>query len=203
MIMTDVNIRVARPDDAAGLLAIYAPYVTDTAISFECEVPGVDEFRGRIVRTLARYPYLVAESGGELLGYAYTGPFVGRAAYSWAAEVSIYLQQDRRRGGLGRRLYQALEAVSRCQNIQNLEACIGSPDVDDEYLNGNSIAFHTRMGYRMVGEFAKCGRKFGRWYNMVWMEKLLGEHNDVQPPVRPFAELAEDELAACGIIVTK
>ena len=201
--MTEVNIRVALPDDAAGLLAIYAPYVADTAISFECEVPGEDEFRRRIERTLARYPYLVAESGGELWGYAYTGPFVGRAAYGWAAEVSIYLRQDRRRSGLGRRLYQSIEAISRRQNILNLEACIGSPDADDEYLNGNSIAFHSRMGYRMVGEFAKCGRKFGRWYNMVWMEKLLGEHNDAQPAVRPFAGLTEEELAACGVAAAK
>lgn len=187
----DFSIRAATPDDAGELLAIYTPYVTNTAISFECEAPGLLEFQKRIENTLKRYPYLLAESAGEILGYAYTGPFVGRAAYDWAAETTIYLKTDKKKMGIGRALYEALEKVSRAQNILNLNACIGYPEADDEYLTGNSVQFHAHMGYRMVGEFHKCGYKFGRWYNMVWMEKILGEHGERPEEVIPFPALAD------------
>ena len=161
----EIDIRVARPEDAEELLAVYAPYVTKTAITFEYEVPGLEEFQERIRRTLQRYPYLVAQKDGELLGYAYTGAFVGRAAYDWSAEVSIYLKEDRRKMGIGRRLYQELERISKAQNITNLNACIGYPEKEDEHLTMNSIQFHAHMGYEMVGVFHKCGYKFGTWYN--------------------------------------
>lgn len=187
----DFSIRAATPDDAGALLAIYTPYVTNTAISFECEAPGLSEFQKRIENTLKRYPYLLAERDGEILGYAYTGPFVGRAAYAWAAETTIYLKEDKKKMGIGRALYEALEKVSRAQNILNLNACIGYPEADDEYLTGNSVQFHGHMGYRMVGEFHKCGYKFGRWYNMVWMEKILGEHGERPEEVIPFPALAD------------
>ncbi|NBK00379.1 GNAT family N-acetyltransferase [bacterium 1xD8-48] len=186
----DFSIRAATPDDAGALLAIYTPYVTNTAISFECEAPGLSEFQKRIENTLKRYPYLLAERDGEILGYAYTGPFVGRAAYAWAAETTIYLKEGKKKMGIGRALYEALEKVSRAQNILNLNACIGYPEAEDEYLTGNSVQFHGHMGYRMVGEFHKCGYKFGRWYNMVWMEKLLGEHGENPKEVIPFPALA-------------
>ena len=141
------------------------------------------EFQKRIENTLKRYPYLLAESAGEILGYAYTGPFVGRAAYDWAAETTIYLKTDKKKKGIGRALYEALEKVSRAQNILNLNACIGYPEAEDEYLTGNSVQFHEHMGYRMVGEFHKCGYKFGRWYNMVWRER--------PEEVIPFPALAD------------
>ncbi|NBH70505.1 GNAT family N-acetyltransferase [Clostridiaceae bacterium] len=189
-----VRIRVAAREDAKELLEIYAPYVEKTAISFEWDVPGLEEFQARIEKTLRKYPYLVAEKDGELLGYAYTGPFVGRAAYGWSAEVSIYLKEGRQKMGIGKKLYQAIEAVSRAQNIKSLNACIGSPETEDEYLTKNSIEFHAHMGYRMVGEFYKCGYKFGRWYNMAWMEKIIGEHGKEPAPVVPFPDL--DELIA-------
>ena len=185
----DVKLRVARLCDAEGILAIYAPYVKETAITFEYEVPGLSEFRARMETTLKKYPYLVAEQDGELLGYAYTGPFVGRAAYDWAAEVTIYLKADKRKMGLGRRLYHAIEAISKAQNILNLNACIASPETEDAYLTRNSIQFHTHMGYTIVGEFHQCGYKFGRWYNMAWMEKHIGPHPAIPAPVVPFPAL--------------
>lgn len=184
--MTNIEIRTATPDDAEELLSIYGYYVTHTAISFEYEVPTVDEFRGRIVRTLQRYPYLVAAWDGEILGYAYAGPFVGRAAYDWSAEVTIYLAADKRKQGLGRRLYEVLEKKLAEMGILNLYACIGCPEVPDEYLTKNSAEFHAHMGYTKVGEFHKCGYKFGRWYDMIWMEKIIGSHeNNVSAPLAP------------------
>ena len=189
--MDTITIRTANLDDAAALLAIYAPYVEQTAITFEYEVPSLEEFRGRIAHTLRRYPYLVAEENSEILGYAYTGPFGERAAYSWAVETSIYLRQDVRGKGLGKRLYQTLEDVSRAQHVQSLYACIAYPDADDAHLTGNSLAFHTHLGYATVGRFPHCGYKFGTWYNMAWMEKTLGDHAVPPAAFVPFPELSE------------
>ena len=192
-------IRVATPEDAEELLAIYAPYVEKTAITFEYDVPDTEEFRSRITHTLKKYPYIVAQRGGEIVGYAYTGTFKGRAAYDWSVETTIYLREDQHRKGLGRRLYQALEDISGAQHILNLNACIGYPEVEDEHLTRNSVRFHEHLGYRLVGRFYKCGYKFGTWYDMVWMEKLLGEHPDAPDPVVPFPELSGDVLRGLGI----
>ncbi len=197
--MENVRLRTARPSDAAGLLALYAPYVEDTAISFETVVPSLEEFTQRMVNKLPRYPYIVAECGGELLGYAYLSPFVGRAAYDWAAETTIYLRLDCRHMGVGKMLYTALEDIARAQGIINLEACIGWTDTPDEHLTNNSAEFHAHLGYRMVGRFDKCGRKFGRWYDMVWMEKLLCEHSDAPRDVIPFSELDTGVLRNAGL----
>lgn len=192
-------LRVATPEDAAALLAVYAPYVTDTAISFEWQVPQLEEFRGRIRRTLQRYPYLAAVRGEELLGYAYTHPFVGRAAYDWGAETSIYLRRDCRHQGVGRALYTALEGISRAQHIHTLYACIGWPKQEDRYLTRNSAQFHAHLGFKLVGTFQNCGRKFDRWYDMIWMEKQLSPLPEHPDPVIPFPELAPEVLAGLGI----
>ena len=199
MNLQNAYIRPVVPDDAEELLEIYAPYVEKTAISFEYDVPGLQEFSDRIKKTLTRYPYLAAEADGEILGYACTGPFVGRAAYDWSAETTIYLREDRKKMGLGRKLYEALEAVSKAQNILNLNACIGYPETEDAYLTRNSVLFHQHMGYSQAGEFHKCGFKFGHWYSMVWMEKLIGNHTDSPLPVIPFPALNPDILTASGI----
>lgn len=187
----NIHIRVASEDDAESLLAIYTPYVVKTAITFEYEPPTLEEFRGRIRHTLQKYPYLVAEQNGKILGYAYVSPFKERAAYDWAVETSIYVDENLRHSGVGGRLNRALEAVCGAMGILNMEACIGVPEVEDEYLTRNSENYHAHIGYRLVGEFYKCGYKFGRWYNMVWMEKMIGEHNVPQPQVIWFSQLPE------------
>lgn len=184
-----MQIRIAAIEDAEALLAIYAPYVLHTAITFEYEVPTLPEFQNRIRHTLTRYPYLVAEQDGRLFGYAYAGPFHERAAYDWAVETSIYVDQACKGQGIGRQLYAALEDTLSRQNIVNLNACIACPAAEDEYLTRDSISFHRHLGYRLVGEFYQCGYKFNRWYNMVWMEKHIGEHRADQPPVKAFGEL--------------
>lgn len=197
--MTDIHIRAATVNDAAALLKIYAPYVTDTAISFEYEVPSVDEFCSRIGTVLEKYPWLAAERDGELLGYVYTHPFVGRAAYGWTAETSIYVRRGETKSGLGRALYGALEAVSRAQNIYSLTACIGWCEREDEHLSRNSVEFHAHMGYGPAGHFRECGYKFGKWYDMVWMEKQLAPRPDVPPEVIPFPRLDGETLRTCGV----
>lgn len=180
-----MTVRTARPEDAPRLLAIYAHYVERTAISFEYETPSLPAFRERMARTMARYPYLVAEEDGVVQGYAYAGPFVGRAAYGWSCELTIYLDPGRRRRGLGRALYTALEEALEEMGVLNLYACIGWAEEEDEYLSQDSAKFHARMGFSTVGTFHRCGYKFGRWYDMIWMEKQIGVRQDgQQPPVR-------------------
>lgn len=185
----ELIIRTATLDDAEELLKIYAPYVEDTAISFEYEVPTVDEFRSRIENTLKKYPYIVAEVNGKIAGYSYCGEFKSRAAYNYDVETTIYLSGDMKGKGIGRRLYLELEERLKKQNILNMNACIATIDIEDEHLTNGSTKFHEKMGYRTVGEFRQCGYKFGRWYNMIWMEKMIGDHTDNPKPFIAFADL--------------
>ena len=176
----DISIRFAKPEDAKELLKIYAYYVTDTAISFETEVPSEEEFKLRIEEVLKSYPFIVACKDDEILGYAYLHSFVGRKAYELSAETTIYLNPDKKKMGIGKKLYSVLEDIAKEQNITNLYSCIGYVDKEDEYLNNNSVQFHEHIGFRMVGKFENCGHKFGRWYHMVWMEKIIGEHGEIR-----------------------
>lgn len=184
--MNNIRIRTAEPEDAAELLEIYAPYVRETAVTYEYTVPSREEFASRIRRTMEKYPYLVAEQDGEILGYAYAGAFHPRAAYAWDAEMSIYIKKDRKRSGIGKALYETLEKILAEQNILNVYACIACPEKEDEYLTKDSIRFHERMGYRIVGEFPECAYKFGRWYGMVWMEKRIGKRTADPAEVKSF-----------------
>lgn len=176
----DISIRSANPEDAKELLKIYAYYVTDTAISFETEVPSEEEFKLRIEEVLKSYPFIVACKDDEILGYAYLHSFVGRKAYELSAETTIYLNPDKKKMGIGKKLYSVLEDIAKAQNITNLYSCIGYVDKEDEYLNNNSVQFHEHIGFRMVGKFENCGHKFGRWYHMVWMEKIIGKHGEIK-----------------------
>ena len=176
----DISIRFAKPEDAKELLKIYAYYVTDTAISFETEVPSEEKFKLRIEEVLKSYPFIVACKDDEILGYAYLHSFVGRKAYELSAETTIYLNPDKKKMGIGKKLYSVLEDIAKAQNITNLYSCIGYVDKEDEYLNNNSVQFHEHTGFRMGGKFENCGHKFGRWYHMVWMEKIIGEHGGIR-----------------------
>lgn len=184
----DISIRFAKPEDAKELLKIYAYYVTDTAISFETEVPSEEKFKLRIEEVLKSYPFIVACKDDEILGYAYLHSFVGRKAYELSAETTIYLNPDKKKMGIGKKLYSVLEDIAKAQNITNLYSCIGYVDKEDEYLNNNSVQFHEHIGFRMVGKFENCGHKFGRWYHMVWMEKIIGEHKEIREFIK-FEEM--------------
>lgn len=169
-------IRDANLKDTKELLEIYKPYVLNTVITFEYDVPALEEFADRIRKITERYPYLVAEFDGKIVGYAYASTFKDRAAYDWCVETSIYLADDSRGIGIGRKLYDALETRLKEQGILNANACITYADFEDEYHTNDSMHFHEKMGYKLVGRFHQCGYKFGRWYDMIWMEKMLGEH---------------------------
>lgn len=173
---TTMIIREANLNDAPALLRLYAPYVEHTAITFEYEVSTLEAFTQRMERVMRKYPYLVAESDQTPVGYAYASAFKERAAYQWAVETSIYVAEHRKREGIGCLLHEALEASLKEQGILNMNACITYAAREDEYLSLDSVRFHTRMGYTRVAHFHQCGCKFGRWYDMIWMEKMIGEH---------------------------
>lgn len=156
-----IKLRIARPEDGAALAEIYAYYVSNTAVSFECEPPTAAEFSGRIEQKLATHPYLVAEEDGEVLGYAYASAFRERAAYDWDTELSVYVRRDARGKGIGKKLYTALIGLLREQNFVNLYAWITTP-------NPTSESFHAEMGFAKLGEVEKVGFKHGAWYGVTW-----------------------------------
>lgn len=176
-----LNIRSASLKDSGTLLDIYAPYVLDTAVTFEYNVPSVKDFENRMAEVMKKYPYLVAEDDGAVLGFAYASPFNTRAAYDRCVETTVYVRTDFRGNGVGGKLYSALENTLLKRNFLNLYACVAVTDKEDEYLTNASLGFHLHSGFSVVGNFSKCGYKFGRWYDMVWMEKFIGHH-----PKTPF-----------------
>ena len=189
MMNQQIQLRIAVPDDAAALLAIYAPYVEQTTITFEYDVPTPEDFAARIANTLARYPYLVATLDGETVGYAYAGAFKSRAAYDWAVELSVYVKGGVRGHGIGKRLYAALEEILSMQHVTNLNACI-------TYPGEGSVQFHEKLGYETVAHFHKCGYKFGQWLDMIWMEKFLSAHSENPLPFVPFSQLRVTDAVA-------
>ena len=179
-----MTIEKVTIDDAEELLAIYAPYVRDTAVSFEYVVPSVEEFVDRILQISAKYPYIKAVEDGKIIGYAYANTFKGRKAYDWSVETTVYVRGDAKRNGIGSRLYGCLEQSLKKMGVLNMNACIASANLADEYLTNDSMYFHS---FAEVGRFHNSGYKFGRWYDMIWMEKLIGSH-DAHPGEVHFGE---------------
>lgn len=178
-----MEIVPVKTEDAEELLSIYAPYVLNTAISFEYEVPSLSEFQDRIRNVTSDLPYIKAVEAGEILGYAYAGKFKERKAYDWSVEVTVYVRKDSRRAGVGKLLYHALEASLKRMGVLNMNACIAIPKSEDEHLNNDSYYFHEKMGFKLVGTFHNSGYKFDTWYDMIWMEKIIGEHKNNQENV--------------------
>ena len=155
-----MKIRSANVDDAARALDIYAYYVEHTAVSFEYDVPTLDEFSFRMAKTLERYPYLVLEEDGRILGYAYAGPFKGRAAYDRSCEVTIYVERSARGRGYGRALYEELERRLGEAGMLNLYACIADPLEEDEYLTRDSERFMSALVTRRLASSTSAATSF-------------------------------------------
>lgn len=189
IVSTNLLIRMATEEDAEAIRDIYSPYIMDTAITFEYETPSVSEFSKRIRDILKKYPYLVALEENRIVGFAYASAFRERPAYDRAAETTIYLRQDCRGKGLGKKLYLALGDIVKRQNVINLYAGVAFTPVEDAHLDNTSKAFHEHLGYSKVANFTKCGYKFGKWYDVIWMEKMLGEHPDAPAPFIPISEI--------------
>lgn len=178
--MTDrLVVRAVRPDDAEAIAAIYAPYVRDTAITFELDAPDAAAMRGRIASVSARFPWIVAERGGAVLGYAYADRYRTRAAYRWATETTVYVDQRHPREGIGRALYGAL--LDRCAGAGFVTALgvIALP-------NPASVALHEAIGFVHVGTQRGVGYKFAGWHDVgLWQRDLAPRLADQREPLAP------------------
>ena len=186
---TSITLRFAVPADAEALVAIYAPYILKTAITYEYEIPSTEEFARRIETYSAKYPYLVAEINGTHVGYAYACPLGSRPAFDWAVETANYIREDCKGTGIGKALYEKLESILKIMGIRTMTAAVASVDHDDPYLTNASIAFHLRMGFTPVGTFHNAGCKFGRWYDLTWLEKGIGRYENDPPHPKSIEEV--------------
>ena len=160
-------VRSADPErDAAACLAVYAPYVTGSVISFEVEPPGPAEFAGLMRATMQTHPWLVFEDGGEVVGYAYGHRHMQRAAYRWAANVAVYVAEGHHRRGVGRALYTELIERMRAQGFQVLVAGVTLP-------NDASVGLHRSFGFEPVGTYRRIGWKHGAWHDVAWFQLEL------------------------------
>lgn len=171
-----MTIRDARRSDVPAMLAIYAPFVEHTAVSFEYEVPTEAEFARRLEEHQAAFPWLVCEENGRVMGYAYAGRAFERAAYGWNAEISCYLAPELRGRGVGRRLYAHIEEILTRLGYYKLFAVVTS-------ANAPSVAFHRALGFRDAACFRNVGYKQGGWYDVLWLEKTLCDRPE--PPRLP------------------
>jgi L-amino acid N-acyltransferase YncA len=175
-------IRTATALDAAQVAAIYAPSVTDSATSFELDAPGPDEMERRIVQTLERFPSLVCERDGQVLGFVRAGRFRERPAYQWSAETSAYVRGDVRRSGVARALCTAILEMLTLQGYYNAYAAIALPNLA-------SVALHESMGFTPVGVFRSTGYKLGAWHDVGWWQRTLQPHAVSPVPPRPYPSI--------------
>jgi L-amino acid N-acyltransferase YncA len=164
-------VREATQADAAGCAEVYAPYVRDTAISFETEPPDAAEMAARIATALGSHAWVVLEDAGRVAGYAYGGPFMARAAYRWSTSVSVYTEAGRRRPGAGRALYSALFDRLAARGYRTALAGIVLP-------NEASVGLHRALGFEPVGTYRRVGWKLGRWHDVAWSQRPLGDPAD-------------------------
>ena len=182
-------IRRAAAGDAAALLDIYRPFITDTVVTFEYDVPSAEEFAGRIADTLPDFPYLVCERDDKPVGYAYAHRIRERAAYDWACELSIYLAPEAQGRGVGTVLYRCLTELLDMQQLRILYGCVTLP-------NEGSRRLHEKLGFALTGVWHGSGWKFGRWHDVGWFEKRLGGDAPARPVV-PFAALDGEKIEEC------
>jgi phosphinothricin acetyltransferase len=170
------RVRDATTADAAACAVLYAPYVTDTVVTFETEPPTAEQMAERIAAAQRRHAWLVLEDDGAVVGYAYGGPYKERAAYRWSCEVSVYLEPGRRRTGGGRALYEALFARLAERGFRTAVAGMTLPNPASEGL-------HRALGFEKVGVYRRIGWKHGAWHDVAWVQRTLASTDD--PPAEP------------------
>lgn len=183
-----MRVRFAEEKDAADLLKIYNQYI-DTTITFEYVLPSEEEFQRRIRETKRAYPYLVCETDGQIIGYAYAHRSMERAAYQWNAELSVYLDRDVRGEGIGRHMYDILIALLKEQGVKNVYAYVTSP-------NPRSEAFHREMGFSKLGTYHSSGYKCGRWCDVLLFEKQITPYEIEPKPIFTIHEISEEVIRA-------
>jgi len=182
-------IRVATKDDATGMLDIYAPFILNSGITQETEVPSVEEFQKRIIATLEERPWLVCEINGQVAGYAYAGKHRDRKGYQWCTEPSVYISEKYIGFGVANALYTALFDILKLQGYVNAYAVITLP-------NERSIAFHKKFGFDYLTTYKKIGYKLGQWHDVGWMQYDINAHKDDPADPVKFSEIEKSEIHA-------
>jgi phosphinothricin acetyltransferase len=180
------TIRLASADDGEEIRAIYEPHVQDSAVSFEPTPPSIETVAQRIIDTVESHPWLVYERDDAVLGYAYAGPHRSRDAYRWAVESSVYVRRDHQRAGIARGLYESLFEVLELQGFRRVYAGTSLP-------NPASVGFHESMGFEPIGVYDSVGYKNGKWHDVKWWQRSLGEHTAAPDPPLPIPEARERE----------
>lgn len=178
----NATIRLAERRDIPGILEIYSPFILETSVTFEEEIPDEKSFWERMQAIMAELPFLVCEIDGKIAGYAYASGYRSRASYRWSKEVSVYIHPNFQRKRVGYALYTSLNEMVKFQGVANLLAIITMP-------NESSVAFHEHFGYKKCAEFAKIGYKMNQWQNVGWFELFL--QNENEPPVERILPLNE------------
>jgi phosphinothricin acetyltransferase len=181
--MFEGKTRVANPSDAEAIAAIYAPIVRDTAISFEIEPPTQEEMARRIIKTLERYPWLVAEREGQVIGYVYGSKHREPGAYRWSVNISAYVAERARRNGVGRALYERLIAILKAQGFHTAYAGIALP-------NDASVGLHQAVGFKPIGVYKDVGFKHGQWRDTGWWHLQLSRDTGAPPEPILFPALS-------------
>ncbi len=186
--METITLRQACPEDAEAVLEIYAPYIKNTNITFEYEVPSLSAFRERMEGIMEGYPYLVCEIDGVMAGYAYAHRYKERAAYQWDAELSVYLREEYARRGIGRAFYTALMEILKEQNVRNVYGIVTSP-------NPPSEALHAAMGFRLFGVSQKTGYKLGKWIDVSGFERPIGDPDSPPGELLAISQVSPERIA--------
>lgn len=186
--MDTVTLRQTHPEDAEAILEIYAPYIRNTSITFEYEVPSLSEFRERMEGIMEGYPYLICEIDGAVAGYAYAHRYKERAAYQWDAELSVYLREGYERRGIGQAFYTALMEILKEQHVRNVYGIVTSP-------NPPSEALHAAMGFRLAGVSLKTGYKLGKWIDVSCFERSLGDPDSPPEELLTVHQVSQERIA--------
>lgn len=181
-----MKFRLATPEDASALLNIYNQYI-DTSITFEYKLPTIEEFQNRIVEYSHMYPYFICENDGKCIGYVYAHRAQERAAYQWNAELSIYLDRNFRKQGLGLILYEMMFEILKLQGVKTLYGLVTTP-------NPASIKLHEKTGFQLSGIYHNSGYKAGKWCDVLLFEKQINEYEYSPQPIIPFQELDKMKL---------
>ena len=182
--MKKYTIRLIQETDAEEILGIYEPYIRETAITFECETPSVEEFRNRMKEISADYPYIVCLLNEKIVGFAYAYRQRERTAYQWNVELSVYIDQAHLRCGIGKTLYGTLIEILKLQNVRNVYGAV-------IYPNENSERLHEHFGFKKLGVYHSTGYKGGAWRDVMWFEKTIGDY-DLEP--KPFVSIKEIDM---------
>lgn len=181
----NIKIRMANESDSEEILGIYAPYIKNTVITFEYDIPTIDEFKSRIRKISKDYPYLVCTLNDKIIGYAYSYRHKERAAYKWNVELSVYINNAYLNYGIGKAFYTALIEISKLQNIQNIYGGVTCNNINSEKL-------HEYFGFKKLGVYHNTGYKFGKWHDVAWFEKSINEYYGDPKPLLSIKEIDQD-----------